>query len=1049
MDIEQIKNLSQEEKDELKKILILRPLESKEELRAWVYLFFDILFPMGVVYPTSTHGPIEAMWRIYELMKTGESKDVPEVVMLSARDSYKCQAKGSKLLSRNGLINIEDATIGQEVWSGWNWKKITDWIDDGKKDGIELTLRNGTKLTSTPIHRYWALRDGTEQWIRAVDLEEGDLVCQNTNTPFKNFCKKDIDQEEFDIGYFLGLIVGDGGVTYLEKKGSRAFFTLTTIDENTKKFFLDFVENKIGTTWSLGTDKITYRVSTAKGVSYAKKLGLSAKYSFEKTIPSYCYTNLSAMVGFISGVFDSDGTVSSANEWEIPLTSEELLMEMHYVLMSFGIYSKFRSNTKLYCNQNHVVHHLLVGANDYPDLLKIGCKFTAKKAQEMVAAKIYDAHNTISMEHAEKYIETFSGSPRLRGRKLLRPKLNVKDYENVTYGKLQELADWQEENVQNGRYDEPYRVRALGSLKSMISNKWMPFTKKRVENVHFYDLTVEDDHSYWSNGSISHNTLSAAALEVLCLIHFRFSIAHAAAIMSQSEKAVSYVNTFFRKIQPHLEFHGWKKTSDSKTKVEWLTEEQENIYLRVLVMTRKGMNSEHLPMLFLDELDLVQDPGAVEESKMVPSIYKKYFPLTVSLSTRKYKGGQMEKKIKEALNAGGELLRWNIIDVCERITPEQAEVDKPKVKRYISRELPMENILPEEWGKLPDEIKNKYEEFEAYAGIATHPMLSVMKNYLVDRPQSDAGFLYKPVSAVRNNFKQVSPDMGEAQLLCNKPSSKGLVYPRFTEKNIITVREALAKISGEDLGTDSFEYLKQYIKDLGIPIIGGADWGFSDHTSLVLIALLPGGETILLDNMSMPGLELDDIVKYMTEMQREWGVDKWYVDQAYPAYIKTLRKKGLKVPKFKKVVEDGISALQGRIVDSSNVRRFFVLKTPNNKNVTDAFDEYRWKTDGKGDIIEGKPHHDKEGVSDVMDSIRYPFQNLFNKGGRPVITGAGGGTTESNANSALVKAVKEAKDLEEAAKEVNAAIMKSKVGELAGAGGGGGGIKKKGKIFWG
>jgi len=75
--------------EEIKTKLIFKPLNSAEELRDWMYTYFDIKFPMGVVYPTSTHGPIDAAWRIYELIKTGQSADVPEVVLLSSRDSYK------------------------------------------------------------------------------------------------------------------------------------------------------------------------------------------------------------------------------------------------------------------------------------------------------------------------------------------------------------------------------------------------------------------------------------------------------------------------------------------------------------------------------------------------------------------------------------------------------------------------------------------------------------------------------------------------------------------------------------------------------------------------------------------------------------------------------------------------------------------------------------------------------------------------------------------------------------------------------------------------
>jgi hypothetical protein len=542
----------------------------------------------------------------------------------------------------------------------------------------------------------------------------------------------------------------------------------------------------------------------------------------------------------------------------------------------------------------------------------------------------------------------------------------------------------------------------------------------------------------------SFKTLSAAALEVLCFTHFRISIAHAAAVIDQSDKAVQYANSFFRNLRPYLEYHGWQRATDNKKKIEWITDTGESIYLRILVMSVRGMNSEHLPMLFIDEVDIVQDVRALKEAKMVPSIYKQYFPLTVYLSTRKFAGGLMEKTLKETLAAGGEVLKWNILDVTERITPEVAKVKEPKVVRYLSRQLPNENLSPDQWNALPEEKKHNYERFEAYAGISLHPMLPVMRNYLVDRNQNDVGGLYKPLVAVTNNFKQVPPDMGEAQLLCNKPSSSGLVYPRFdNQKNVLSIKEAIERITGETTSIESYEYLKDYLKSLGVTIVGGGDWGYTDYTVLMVIALMAGGEAWVLDTFIQQHLELDDIVKYGKEMQDTWGVDRWYVDQNYPAYLKTLKRKaGMKCPSFKKVVEDGITGLQGKIVDSSNVRRLFVLNTPNNKPVLDAFGEYKWQLDGKGEIIEGKPYHDKDGVADIMDALRYPAQNLFIKGKKPSYTSSG--DPKDMKKTQTIEKNKQIVD------QVNQNIMKSKVQELvANAGGNQSGVRKKGKIFWG
>ena len=400
-------------------------------------------------------------------------------------------------------------------------------------------------------------------------------------------------------------------------------------------------------------------------------------------------------------------------------------------------------------------------------------------------------------------------------------------------------------------------------------------------------------------------------------------------------------------------------------------------------------NSEHLPMLFMDEIDLIQDPRALEEAKMVPSIYKRYFPLTIALSTRKYAGGLMEKKVREAERSGGEVLRWNIIDITERITKTEARISEPKVTRYISRELPLKNISSEEFQTLNEKEQQKFEKFEAYAGIADHPLLSVMRNYLVDRPQTDVGDLYKPVIAVRNNFKQTSPEMGEAQLLCNKPSSSGLVYPRFsTIDNSMSIDAAYEYLSGEKESGRSLTELISYMHNLGIEFYGAADWGNTDETSLGIFAKLAGGMTWFIDLLSAPDMEIPEIIEKIKDFTEMYRIKKWFCDSNYPAYIKMLKRTDTiygKIPAVgvKKGVEsviDGITCVQSRIVDANNSRHFKVLKHQSTERVFDSFETYKWKLDGKGNPIYGKPEHGKDGVADIMDMIRYYFFSMFGKG---------------------------------------------------------------------
>lgn len=488
----------------------------------------------------------------------------------------------------------------------------------------------------------------------------------------------------------------------------------------------------------------------------------------------------------------------------------------------------------------------------------------------------------------------------------------------------------------------------------------------------------------------SGKTVAASAAMILCLVHFRFSVALASATLDQTQKPIQYNAQFFNKIEKYLKFHGWKQVGDSKSKIEWVLPDGEQIYIRVLPATRKGFNSEHLPMLWIDEIDLIQDPGALDEAKMVPTTYKGFSPMMISLSTMKYAGGNMEKKVKSALEAGGEIYKWNLIDVTRSISKEEAKVDEAKMVRYL-RELPMGNLTEEQWAKLPEKEQLEYERHEVYQGIVSHPLLPVMKNLLVGRETNDSP-IYKSHKAVLNNFKQVSStsmEMAAAQLLCKKPSSAGLVYPRFNSGNQLSIEDAYLKINGEPRPGITLEEFKDYLHSINTTFIGGMDFGFTDFTSMVVLAVLPNGEVILVDSYLADKLELDDIVKAGVELNNTWAVSRWYVDQAYPAYVKTLKRAGLSVPEFKKVVQDGISAVQFKICDSQGVRKFFILEQPNTHHIPDCFSSYSWSKDRKGDPIEGVPHHDDEYISDVMDSIRYPMQVLFSKSGKkPIVSGS-------------------------------------------------------------
>ena len=472
----------------------------------------------------------------------------------------------------------------------------------------------------------------------------------------------------------------------------------------------------------------------------------------------------------------------------------------------------------------------------------------------------------------------------------------------------------------------------------------------------------------------SYKTLSASIIEVLLLIHFRTTIAHCSAIKFQSQKSVEYCTSFMRKIMPYLEHHNWKKVSQNTMRIELVTDKLETCYIQIIVLTMAGANSAHTNLMVVDEIDLC-NPKAYQEAKMIPGVAKGRFPITLRLSTRKFAFGLMEKELASAASKNERVVRWNILDVTEHCSAERCKSHLPQTVRYIPRELPLRQISESEFKALEDNEKDEWQQEMAYDGCLTCPLFSVCRRMLHEKtPVECTGDLFKPIEATINVIRSVDPDVGEAQLMCNKPSSKGLIYPRFSvTDNVLTVQDAWEKISGLDTECN-FETLVQYLIDLGIEIQAGVDWGYTNEFALIVVAILPNKESFILDFFAAAELELDDCVAIALEMQEKYNISKFWCDQAYPAYLKTFNRKGLTSPKFTKDVPLGMECVRGRIVNSANKRSLFVLKTERNQRLIESFGTYHWKIDAQGNITD-RPDHTHE--SDLMDAVRYLYQCVY------------------------------------------------------------------------
>ena len=94
-----------------------------------------------------------------------------------------CFLAGTKVLTENGLKNIEDIKLGEKVYSlntdtnVRELKEVTRLIRSRTTETLEITVGDNV-IKTTPRHEFYIVDKG---WIRAYELEVGDVLVSTTN----------------------------------------------------------------------------------------------------------------------------------------------------------------------------------------------------------------------------------------------------------------------------------------------------------------------------------------------------------------------------------------------------------------------------------------------------------------------------------------------------------------------------------------------------------------------------------------------------------------------------------------------------------------------------------------------------------------------------------------------------------------------------------------------------------------------------------------------------------------------------------------------------
>ncbi len=294
--------------------------------------------------PVPSMGPIEAT----NPCVVGSTRIATEKGWLKIKDLVE-QKTASQVLTDNRTI---DGT-------GVELRKLTRYLDNGKKEVWKLRTKAGYSLTATADHKIMT----TQGWIQLKDLRVGQdkvliqsgegVFNQNDSLLFKSAVETFPDKYSLQLGQVLGWLVGDG---WLRKgdENCRVGFTFGKDDEPILNYLKPFLNKWYGRDINEikrknGVWHLSYHGQDF--VNFFTRLGVKAVKADKKQVPEAIFTApRETVIGFLQGLFSADGTVNFIKDSNayVRLTSKsvKLLRQVQFLLLNLGIPSQIYDRSR-------------------------------------------------------------------------------------------------------------------------------------------------------------------------------------------------------------------------------------------------------------------------------------------------------------------------------------------------------------------------------------------------------------------------------------------------------------------------------------------------------------------------------------------------------------------------------------------------------------------------------------------------------------------------------------------------------------------------------
>ncbi len=451
------------------------------------------------------------------------------VLLIGPPGTGKCVSGDTFVLTNKGWVKIQDIpkyfsvdkenkVFGAKVFTidlkTLEKKEVlaSHWYNLGKQKTIKIKTQIGIELEGTPEHPIvvWK-KEGKASFKQLREIKKGDLVLINYNHQvFGNY--KILPDEK--TAYFLGLLIGDGGLTIK----NRVFFTNShpELVEFVKKYLRDYFKLELK---EVKSRKYDWEVCDKNLKEKLKEWGIGEEHAFLKEIPeSILFGPKEFQAAFLRGLFDTDGSVNEKySTIQLGSASKSLIKQTQLLLANLGILSKTR---KKKANQTGEHYFYLEISGDFCENfakeINFGIKEKREKLEKILAKKRNSNVNVLPFV-GEKIFNLFEF---IREKKSF-PKI----FYRKTFYKLLRAYKRGEKNptkISVDRYLEFFKkenpkivLLPEYQILSKLANNSFFFTPvveiEKGESV-VYDFTVPKEHSFITNGIVSHNTLLAKAV---------------------------------------------------------------------------------------------------------------------------------------------------------------------------------------------------------------------------------------------------------------------------------------------------------------------------------------------------------------------------------------------------------------------------------------------------------------------------------------------------------------------------------------------------------